>query len=326
MSMADLATPMSIRVAASLDLAEHTDGDGATLGDLVAATGAFAPALDRLLAHLVTVGVFELDPESERYRPSRLGQQLKADAPEGIKPLLDIRCAGGRAELAFVDLLDTIVSGSPAYPLRYGRDFWADLDTEPQLRESFDAQMNWRYRIQAIQIAERYDWGRFTDIFDVGGGDGQLLATILEAHPTVRGRVLDLPPTAAAATKRLSAAGLSDRATSVAGNFFDPIPTGAAAYILSDVLHDWDDDHARAILENCARAAGADAAVVVIEAAAGRGTSTAFDLFMLMCFGGRERTIVQLTELAAQCNLRLEGVAPISDGRTALEFRSTVLV
>src|SRR5690606_34444055 len=141
--LADLATPMAVRVAATLNLVDLAGGDGATPQRFAAETGAAAPALRRLLDHLVTVGVFDHDPESGRYRPTELGAQMGADAPEGVRPLLDINAAGGRAELGFVELLETVTSGVPGYLLRYGRDFWADLDADPRLRRSFDAQMNW---------------------------------------------------------------------------------------------------------------------------------------------------------------------------------------
>ncbi|MEO6087526.1 MAG: methyltransferase [Umezawaea sp.] len=318
-AMADLATPMAIRVAATLGLVERAGNAGATAERLAAETGTSAPALLRLLDHLVAVGVFDL--ESGRYRPTDLGSQMAEDAPEGIKPLLDINRAGGRADLAFVDLLGTITTGAPAYVHRYGRGFWEDLEAEPELRRSFDAQMRWRFQVQAPQIAERFDWSRFPDILDVGGGEGTVLAAILRAHPDVRGRVLDLAPSATAAIGKFAEAGLGDRAGAVSGSFFDPLPTGADAYLLSDILHDWDDDHARAILTGCARAAAPHGTVVVIEAVRGQGADTAMDLFMLMCFNGLERTVDELADLAADCGLVLHASGPVSDGRTALEFR-----
>jgi SAM-dependent methyltransferase len=317
--MADLVTPMSIRVAATLSLAERAGTAGATAAHLAAETGTSAPALRSLLDHLVAVGVFDLD--GERYRPTSLGMQMRADAPPGIKPLLDINRAGGRADLAFVELLGTVTTGTSGYVRRYGRDFWTDLGADPDLRRSFDTQMNWRYQVQAPQIAERVDWSRFPEILDVGGGEGTLLAAILRAHPTVRGRVLDLSPATAAAADTFAAAGLDDRAGTVAGSFFDLLPTGADAYVLSDILHNWDDDHAREILSGCRRAAVPNGTVVVIEAIRGQGAGTAMDLFMLMCFGGRERTVAELTDLAAGCGLVLHGSAPAADERTALEFR-----
>lgn len=88
----------------------------------------------------------------------------------------------------------------------------------------------------------------------------------------------------------------------------------------SDILHDWDDEHSHAILTECRRAAAPDATVVVIEPVRGQGVGTAMDLFMLMCFGGRERTVDELVELATECGLALRAVSPVSDDRTALEF------
>ena len=113
--MAGLATPMALRVAATLGLVELAGSAGATAEHLATETGTAASALRRLLDHLVTIGAFELDRERALYRPTSLGDQLSADAPHGLKLLLDINSAGGRAELAFVDLLDTVVTGEPAY-------------------------------------------------------------------------------------------------------------------------------------------------------------------------------------------------------------------
>jgi hypothetical protein len=265
-AMADLATPMSIRVAATLSLAERAGNEGATAQHLAAETGTAAPALRRLLDHLVAIG------------------------------------------------------GAPAYEQRYGREFWADLGTSPKLRRSFDAQMNWRFQAQAPQLAERFGWSRFTEILDVGGGDGTVLAEILRAHPGLRGRVLDLAPTSAAAAARFADAGFGDRAGAVSGSFFDPLPGGADAYLLCDILHDWDDSHAREILADCRLAASPEGTVVVIEPVLGQGTDTAMDLFMLMCFGGRERTVGELAALGTGAGLVLLGSRPVADGRTALEF------
>lgn len=316
--MAGLATPMALRVAATLGLVDRAWVTGATADDLAAATGTAAPVLRRLLDHLVTVGIFELD--EDRYRPTTLAAPLRTDAPDGIRLQLDVHSAGGRAELAFVELLHTITTGEPAYPRRYGRDFWDDLDARPALRRSFDIQMNRRFRVQANQIAERYDWGRFAEILDVGGGDGTVLTAVLTAHPTVRGAVLDLPLTVAAAGQRFAAAGLAERAVTLEGSFFDELPTGADAYVLSDVVHNWDDAHARTVLANCARATGPHGAVIVIEPVLGEGVDTGMDLFMLMCFGGRERTVDELTRLAADSGLALRDSVPVADGRTLLEF------
>src|SRR4051812_17826292 len=99
MALTDLSTPMAIRVAATLSLVERAGNTGATAEKLAAETGTQASALTRLLDHLVASSVFEHDKESGHYRPTDLGLQMSEDAPQGIKPLLDINCARGRADL-----------------------------------------------------------------------------------------------------------------------------------------------------------------------------------------------------------------------------------
>jgi hypothetical protein len=179
--------------------------------------------------------------------------------------------------------------------------------------------MAWRFSNHASRIAANFPWGRYASIVDVGGGDGNLLCAILLAHPTVRGTVVDLPPTTAPASARFAAAGVSDRGTALPGSFFEPLPSGFDAYVLSDILHDWDDDHCRTILSRCRDAAGPAGTVIAIEPLLSTA-GTAIDLFMLMCFGGRERTVDELASLASSCGLTLRASTPLSEGRTALEF------
>lgn len=325
-AMADLTTPMALRVAATLNLADHAQDPGATAVELAQRTGTAEHVLRRLLDHLVALGVF--DAEGDRYLPSDLGRALRSDAPGDLRADLDITGAMGRAELAFAELLHTVQTGEPGYVRRYGRDFWADLNAELDLRESFDAKMRRRFQGQTERIARGYDWGRFTDLVDVGGGDGTLLAAVLNAHPGMRGRVLDLPPAAEAADRTLARAGLTDRADGIPGSFFDPLPEGGDAYVLSDVLHNWGDTEARAILAGCARAATpTGAAVLVVEAlregTPGQGFNTVADLSMSVFVGGCERTIDEFTTLATDCALSLRAVESIAQCRTVLEFSPT---
>jgi hypothetical protein len=126
--------------------------------------------------------------------------------------------------------------------------------------------------VDAPSIVSAYDWGALGHVVDVGGGDGTLMIALLNEYPTLNGTVVDLPATAEVARKMIDAAGLSDRANAVAGDLLGELPDGEG-YLLSSVLHEWSDDDACAILRNCARAAGEDGAVFVIEpdGAGGRG-------------------------------------------------------
>ena len=201
--MASLATPMALRVAATLRLADHIGEIGSTAEDLTERTATSAPALLRVLAHLVTIDILTLVEGT--YRLTELGRQLLSGADNELLLELDIDSAVGRGELAFVELAHAVRTGEAAYPQRYGRDFWSDLAEVPALRKSFDAKMARRFRAILSQLAGRYDWGRFDTIVDVGGGQGAVLGAILRAHPSMQGQLVDLPATAARAAEEFAA-------------------------------------------------------------------------------------------------------------------------
>lgn len=309
-SKADLVTPMALRVAATLRVADHIARGVQTAGELAEAADADADALDRVLRHLVTVGVLTAD--SSGYSLTRHGEALRDDHPSGLRRTIDAEGSVGRADLAFVELLHTVRTGEPAFPARFGRSFWDDLAADPERTAAFDAKMASDVGADAPDIVAAYDWGSLGHVVDVGGGDGTLLIAMLRAYPDLRGTVLERPETAEAARRALVEAELTDRADVVVGSFFDPLPTGAGGYVLSAILHDWEDEKARAILGRCAEAAGTDGAVFVVEkiGADGRSVRTDMDLRVLAYMGGRERTADELGTLAEDCGLRVAAVHP----------------
>lgn len=324
--MADLFTPMALRVAATLRLADHIATGADSLPALAQRTGSDQDALGRLVDHLISVGVL-LRSGTDTLSLTDLGEQLHDGHPGDGRAWLDIEGPVGRAELSALRLLDTVRTGRPAYPLIYGRGFWEDLAAHPALSGSFDALMASRLRFEAPPVAAGYDWGRLGRLVDVGGGDGTLLAAILAAHPGLRGTLVDLAGPAEAASRKLSDAGLGDRCEIVVASFFEPLPAGAGAYLLSGVLHDWDDEHAVAILRRCAEAAGTTGRVLVIEEGLFEGSDsplrTEMDLRMLAYTGGRERTLGDFEHLAAEAGLRLAAVHPVTRYRSVIELRAT---
>ncbi|WP_410650680.1 methyltransferase [Amycolatopsis sp. cmx-4-54] len=309
---------MALRVAVTLGLPDRLSGDGAAAGALAAELGQSPLALDLLLGHLTTLGV--LERTSTGYRTTGYGANLRADAGNGLAGLLDMNAAGGRGELAFVELAHSVATGQAGYVRRYGKDFWTDLAEQPRLRETFDRQMTQRFLTQVPRLVSGFDWSRFGTLVDVGGGHGSLLSAILKANPAMRGRLVDLAPTAAAAEQELRAQGLEERVEVTAGSFFDPLPAGADAYLLSDILHDWDDEHAHRILARCAEATEPGDRVLVIEAVGGLGAQTEWDLVMLVLYGGRERRLDELRDLAAAHGLVFDSVTTLTEERSLLEF------
>ncbi|MER7938345.1 methyltransferase [Streptomyces sp. NPDC093272] len=305
--LADLVTPMAVRVAATYRVADHIAAGTATASGIARAEQLHAESLDRVLRHLVTAGVLTRAEDGAAYGLTGLGEQLRSDHPDAQALLLDAGGAFGRGDLSLVDLLHTVRTGGPAYPVRHGIGFWDDLDTDRALAESFDRMMADNLSRDLPSIAAAYDWSARGHVYDLGGGNGALLAGLLHAHPALRGTVVDLPGTVARAEAHFRAAGLAGRAGVVPGSFFDELPAGGGAYVLSSVLHNWTDKEAVQILRRCADAVADDGRVIVVEET-GEGTETGMDLRMMAYFGGAERSRDELVRLAAQAGLAVAGV------------------
>ncbi|MFI6509033.1 methyltransferase [Streptosporangium sp. NPDC050855] len=310
-SLAHLGTPMAIRVAATLRIADRVAAEPRSARELAEQTGAHADALERVLRHLAAKGVLSRD-DAGRYALTPLGEPLRTGHPAHLRDMLDIDGAVGRAELSLVRLLHSVRTGEAAYPVQFGRPFWDDLAANPALAASFDARMGADAVERAGEIVSACDWGALGHVVDVGGGDGTLMIALLTRFPALRGTVVDLPGTAETARKALAEAGLADRGDVVPGSFFEPLPRGRGGYLLSSVVHDWDDEAARTILRRCAEAAGDDGSVFVIERIGPDGESphTAMDLRMLAYYGGKERRAAELAALAADAGLEAVAVHP----------------
>jgi 2,7-dihydroxy-5-methyl-1-naphthoate 7-O-methyltransferase len=317
----DLVTPMALRVAATLRLADFmpddATGDGATIGDLAERAGADPEALARMLRHLVAHGVFT-EPRPGRFAANQTAAMLRTGEP-GLM-WLDLDGFGGRMDLAFTGLAHTVRTGEPAWEQVFGLPFWDYLDANPAISASFDATM--AVDGGNIAVAERYDWTAVQHVADIGGGTGRLIGEVLQRNPGLRGTLADLPETAARARQYLAGLGLDGRCEVVGQSFFDPLPPGADAYLLNRVIHDWDDDAATAILRRCAEAAGGTGRVLVVESHGGPRDDAGFaemNLRMLVLAGGRERTLDDYSALAASADLRVTAVHEITERDLIIE-------
>jgi len=291
---------MAVRVAASLGLAGHVAGGAGTIAELAARIPAHQPSLAALVRHLLSAGVLAEDTGG-RLVLTGLGKQLRTAQ--------DLLAVGedslGRAELSILRLLDSVRSGEPAYPLVFGRTFWADLAGNPRLKASFDAMNDAHLPGELKPLLAAYRWSSARHIVDLGGGSGALMTQVLTSFPRLRGTILELAANADVARRNLAAANLSDRCDVVAGSFFGPLtslPHGTL--VLSSVLHDWNDDDATAILRRCREALHPSESLIVVDSFADSGHGdTHMDLLMLAMFGGRQRTVADMAGLAEASGL-----------------------
>jgi hypothetical protein len=317
----DLVTPMAVRVAATLRLADLIAGGVEHVEELAQRTGTDPDALGRMLRHLTCHGVFA-ERSPGRFAVNDTADLLRSDHPGGMRTMFSLDEFGGRMDLVFTELMHTVRTGRPAWEAAFGVPFWDYLAADPAMAASFDAAMVDSTRTAA---AAAYDWSGVRHVVDVGGGTGGLLAEVLLANDDVRGTLVDLPGTVARGRRFLAGRGLDGRCEFAGQSFFDPLPAGGDVYLLSAVLHGCDDDAAIAILRRCAEAAGRTGRVVIVESHGTGGDDPAMfaemNLRMLVLSGGRERSIEDYRALAAAAGLAATDVRTTPAGLAVIDCR-----
>jgi len=300
----------SIHVVAELGVADALGDEPLTAIELAARTGADADALNRILRLLAANDVFASGPRG--YSHTEASRLLRSDHPQSL------RSFGRMIGLpvmwhAFTALGDVARSGDPAMP-------WAalveHLARHPDEGRLFNEAMVGKSGAIIPAVIDAYDFTAFATIADVGGGHGHLLHAILQHAPAASGILFDLPHVVAEAAPH-------DRIRPAAGDFFsNPLPV-ADAYLLMEVVHDWADTQAIAILTAVRRAAPPHARVLIVEAlvpeSPGPHFSKTLDVIMLALTGGRERTPSEYAALCAAAGLRVERIVPTRSQHSIVE-------
>ena len=282
----------ALAVVADLRVADALAEGPRPVADVADRVGADAETLHRFLRALASDGVFA-EEETGVYRNTSASELLRGGWGEFAHLF-------GGVFYRTVERLDA--RGGAVFPAMFGTDFWSWLAEHPEERASFDAAME-QGKERRVERLAALDWRGDETVVDVGGGNGSLLLGLLRRQPTLRGIVFDLPETVR------DEAAFGDRCSFVAGSFFERVPEGDA-YVLSTILHDWDDERAAAILRTIRTAAAPGARLVVLDAVVPPGNDPHgakwLDLLMLAFAGGRERDEAQWRAL-----LEGEGFEPV---------------
>jgi orsellinic acid C2-O-methyltransferase len=305
-------------VGATLGVADLLVDGPRTGAELARATGCDEPSLYRVLRALACFGVLdEVEPGTFAHGPHAGG--LVTGGPTSMRHLIEL-FAGHDVWRSWGELDVTVRTGEPAWDRITGMSAFEHMATHPDEQAMFNQAMSEGTRNAIPGIIEAGDFDRFSHVVDVGGGDGTLLAAVLAAHPALRGTVFDTETGLMGARHKLAAAGLTDRATTIAGDFFTSVPGEADAYLVKSVIHDWDDARATAILATIRTAMPADGTLLVVEpvmpvAPAGSRDVLMMvmsDLNMLVCTGGKERTEAEFRTLLAGAGFDVRSITPAS--------------
>jgi O-methyltransferase domain/Dimerisation domain len=311
-------------VATELRVADELADGPRTGAELAVRTTSHPSALRLLLRAMAAMGLL-VEHEGDRFELTEMGGHLRADSPESIRGLVLMMC-GPEMWGSWGGLLAGVRTGETQWDRVNGKPQFEYYQEHPELSTTFNTAMSQHTRDVAPSIIGAYDFARFEVIADVGGGDGTLLTEILRTVPGPRGVLFDTPAGLEAAPATLAAAGLSDRCRLVPGDFFASVPEGADAYVLKQILHDWSDEQAIAILRNCRRAMASAARVVILErmlperAVPEAARAFMVDMTMLLTTSGKERTEREFRDLLSAAGFTLTAVTePLAAGYRVIE-------
>ncbi|MGB6164535.1 MAG: methyltransferase [Pseudonocardiaceae bacterium] len=303
--------PWAVRAAATLRLPDLVAEGANTTDELAIRSGTDPDALGRLMRHLKLLGLFCTTADG-RWKLAELGEILRDAHPMRMRRTMDqADHYVQKVDRSAYGLLESVRTGGAAWKELHGLSFWDDMTADPEFGRGFDAQMARHAAMCSPAIARGYDWSTVQHIVDVGGGMGRTLATILGAHPHLRGTLVDLPGPVAGAAAVLQEANVVGRCVVRAQSFFDPLPPGGDVYLLANTIHDWKDEDSARILRRCAEAAGPGGRVLLAERVVTEDADQAeqafvsgTDLLMLLLNGGRERSEEEFRKLGVTAGLR----------------------
>ena len=277
----------------------------AAAGEIALALGADAAALERFLRFLAGYDLFARDAEGG-WRLTGFGQAMRSDAPNSMAAR--IRMLNAATYRGWAEALHTLKTGRPGFERAFGDNFFAWLDDHPDEAAIFHAAMV-DDPIQSDKIVDALDLAGIGSVTDIAGGNGHFLSRLIAKHPSISGRLVDMPEAIAAA--RAGGGGPLPNCELVVGDFFQALPGGSDLYILQKILHDWPDEQAGLILRTLRAAVvpGTRLAVIDVVVTPDRGDALLSDVYMLVQSGGCERTAEQFDALLADNGFRMTGVA-----------------
>jgi hypothetical protein len=292
-----------------------------SVDQLAAATGADASSLHRVLRLLASNGVF-MQTEHGSFALNPSAELLRSDVPGSLAAMATYYGSPWHWA-AWGNTLEAVRTGRSAFESVHGVPLFEYLEQHRDAAAVFNRHMaSMPFRRQDTAVAA-YDFSSKKLVVDVGGGHGAFLISILGANPGLQGLLVDQPSVVAGAKDALAAADVAERCGYVASNIFQSVPTGGDVYILSNILHDWDDKQSVQILQSCRRAMANDSVLLIRESIVPEGNESSpakrVDVMMLVLTGGLQRTESEFEALLEKADFRLARVISLGRGGDLLE-------
>lgn len=301
-----------VYAAAKLGIADHLAAGPRSAVELAGTTRTHAPSLYRLMRTLAGLGILT-ERDGQRFALTPLGEALKAGAPGSARATLMAFC-GPAFWHSWEEILYSLETGKTGFEKACGMPLFEYLAQHPEEASYFSEAMVGFHGAEPPAVARAYDFSGTKTLVDVGGATGNMLAAILSHHAAPRGVLFDRPHVVREAPALLKARGVEERVTIEPGDFFERVPAGGDAYLLSHIIHDWNEDQCLTILGHCRNVITPDGRLLIVETVLPTGDTPhqgkVQDMVMLVIPGGQERTEAEYASLLSKASFRLSRVVP----------------
>ncbi|MEU9734285.1 methyltransferase [Streptomyces sp. NPDC048002] len=309
------ACAAAVRAAARLGVADALGERPTAVEDLAAAVKTEPKPLRRLLRALSCYGVFA-EQQDGTFAHTDMSRLLREDDPNSLRAIA-LWCTEPWTWDAWPKLDEAVRTGRNVVEDLYGKEFFPYLNEDaPESADVFNRAMTTSSVQSARDVADFLDLSGAKSVADIGGGQGHVVASLLEKYPSLHGTLLDLPRVVENADPRLRPGGaLADRTRLVPGDCREAVPFRADVYIIKNIL-EWDDDSTTRLLRNVIEAGGRGTRIVVIENLVDDSPSmrfsTAMDLLLLLNVGGAKHTTESMVRRLTEAGLAIDDIRPVN--------------
>lgn len=301
----------AIYVAAKLGIADLLKDGQKHCDELGAKTNIKSDSMYRLLRALSSLGIFS-ETDDRCFQLTSRGVYLQSHVPHSLHTM-----ALTKGELMYPiwnNLLQSIKAGETGSEYLYGMDFYQYCQEKSGVPKLFDEWMTTETEIEKEAIVEAYDFSSIKTIVDVGGGEGRLLAAILQKNPNLKGILLEMPHLIKAASNLLEQSGVTERCELKDTDILKSIPTRGDILIMKHIVENWQDDLATVVLQNCYQAMNEGDILLVCESVIHSGNEPSItklrDLAGFVITSGKERTAQEYRQLLEKTGFRMDSIIP----------------
>ncbi len=301
-----------IYTAVKLDLFDKLADGPKSADELSGSLGLHTISLHRFMRTLAGFGLLT-DKENKKFGLTPLGETLRTGAEGSARSTILTFC-GPTFIKAFDEITHSLETGQTGFEKAFGMPIFDYFGQHPDEASMFSESMVGFHGGETPTVAAAYDFSGVGTLVDVGGATGNMLTAILSRYEEPRGILYDMAHVVADAPAYLEKNGVADRVTIQSGSFFDSVPEGGDAYILSHIIHDWSEEQCLTILANVRRAMNPDGKLLIVEFVLPEGDTPHLgklvDMIMLVVPGGQERTPAEYDQLLSKAGFKMTRVVP----------------